>query len=231
MLKHLRHTFLSAFIVSVFCLLPTASACAASFPCEKAKSKIEKIICSQSELSDLDEYLGRYYWAARNYLQHADACMVSDQRAWIKAVRDKCQDAACLQHTYLNRLAVLHAVQAGATSLRNIALPKLAPLVWIIPPAADQIAAPRNILTTPLVLTGKLLNEVASGDGYVLLSEGKKHLIVPAMLLESPTDETLATMAQVPGASYEIVGRTEIKGDGARAFASSQCSYVFLVSP
>ncbi|MES2048048.1 MAG: hypothetical protein V4447_06590 [Pseudomonadota bacterium] len=226
-------SFLPDFIVSALFLLFSASADAASFPCDKAKSVIEKTICSQPELSDLDEYLGRYYWAARESLKHADACMVSDQRAWIKTVRDACQDAACLKRVYLNRLAQLDALQPGATSLRNIALPKVAPLVWIIPPAADQVAAPRNMLTMPLVAKGKLLNEVATGDGYVLLSEaeGRKHLIVPLMLLEPQTNEALATLARDPKAIYEIAGRTEIKGDGTRPFSSSQCSYVFRVVP
>lgn len=226
-------SFLPDFIVSAFLLLISALASAASFPCDKAKSIIEKTICSQPELSDLDEYLGRYYWAARESLKHADACMVSEQRAWLKTVRDACQDAACLKRVYLNRLAQLDALQPGAISLRNIALPKVAPLVWIIPPAADQVAAPRNMLTTLLLARGKLLNEVATGDGYVLLSEaeGKKYLIVPAMLLESPTNEALATLAQVTKAIYEIAGRTEIKGDGARAFSSGQCSYVYRMVP
>jgi hypothetical protein len=182
-------------------------------------------------VSDLDEYLGRYYWAARDYLHHADACMVSDQRAWLKSTRDRCQDASCLKRAYLIRLAVLDALQPGVTRLRNIELPKVTPLVWIVPPASDQVAAPRNSTTMPLVAKGKILNEIVTGDGFVLLSEAKKFLIVSAMLLESPTDETLASLAQVPDVRYELIGRTEIKGNDGRPFASGQCTYVYRVSP
>ena len=52
-------------------LLWSAGAAAASFPCEKAQTRIEKAICADKEVSDLDEYLGRYYarrgrrWGAR----------------------------------------------------------------------------------------------------------------------------------------------------------------------
>ena len=125
---------------------------AASFPCAKATTTVEKAICASSELSALDEDLARYYAAGREGLRHAEGCLVSDQRAWIRSVRDGCKDAACLRDAYLGRLAALHAIQPGATSLRNIELPRMPSLVWIVPPAADQVAAPRNVQTSPLTV-------------------------------------------------------------------------------
>lgn len=201
---------------------------AASFPCEKATTSVEKTICSAPELSTLDEYLGRYYAAARNRLQHAEDCLISDQRTWIRTVRDACKDSACLKTAYLERLSVLHAVQPGASSLRTIELPRTSSLVWIVPPAADQVAAPRNVRTNPLSVSGRIVNEVSAGDGYVLQSDGgEKHTIVSLMFLDQPTSDSLAQLAQVAGARYELRGRTDVAARGAKAFAASQCTFVY----
>lgn len=205
---------------------------AASFPCDKARSVIEKTICSSAEVSDLDEYLGRYFAGAKLHLRHAENCLVNDQRAWLRNVRDQCKDAECLKRVYLDRLALLHAIQPGATSLRNLALPKLPPLVWIVPPASDEVAAPRNQPTRPLSAKGKIIDEVATGDGYILQSEnGEKYLIVSSMLLEGPTADALTVLARIPNATYAVHGHTDSKGTNAKAFASGQCAFMYRTSP
>jgi len=205
---------------------------AASFPCEKARSAIEKSICGAAEVSELDEYMGRYFAGAKMYLQHAETCLINDQKAWLSRTRNQCKDADCLKRAYLDRLAVLHAVQPGATSLRNVALPRLPPLVWIVPPASDQVAAPRGQPTNPLSTSGKIVDELATGDGYVLQSgTGEKYLIVPSMLLEGPTADALTSLARLPNATYAIHGRTDAKGTNARAFSSSHCAFVYRTSP
>ena len=117
---------------------------AASFPCAQAHSRAEKLVCGSPALSELDDTLARQYAGARVALQHAQACLAADQRAWLRTVRDVCPDAACLQAAYLNRLAVLQGVQPGVSMLRNLELPAVPPLVWIVAPASDQVAAPRN---------------------------------------------------------------------------------------
>jgi len=107
----------------------SAPAGAASFPCEKAQNRVEKAICADAEVSALDEYLGRYYHAARATLQDAAPCLAADQKQWLSAVRNACADAGCLKKVYLERLAELHPLQPGASSLRNVALPAVASLV------------------------------------------------------------------------------------------------------
>ncbi len=205
---------------------------AASFPCEKAATKVEQAICASPELSTLDDHLGHYYAGARQALRHADDCLVSDQRAWIRTVRDACSEAACLKGAYLERLAVLHAVQPGLTRLRSVELPRRAPLVWIVPPAADQVAAPRNGPTRALVASGRIVDEVAAGDGYVLHSEaGARHTIVGLMFLDQPTGDALAQLARMADARYEVRGRTEPAAGGGRPFAPGQCSFVYRTAP
>lgn len=204
---------------------------AASFACDKAQTPVERLICATPEVSDLDEYLGRYYAGARADQAHADACLVADQRQWLRGVRNACKDSACLRSAYLQRLAELDPLQPGVTRLKNLALPKTAPLVWVVAPAADQVAAPRNRATRTLSLKGRLANEIASGDGLVLRSaDGKAHVVVSTMLLEPPSSDRLAELARELGARYELRGRTDAAG-GEGHFSAGHCTYVYRVAP
>lgn len=209
-----------------------ATAHAASFPCEKAASPIEKTICASLEVSQLDEYMGRYFEGAKLALPHADGCLLLNQKAWLKQVRGPCADATCLKRVYLERLAVLHALQPGMSMLRNVALPKVPPLVWIIAPASDDVAAPRNLPTKPLVAKGKIVNDIKQGDGYVLQSStGVKYLLMSAMLLENPTADALNDLSRAPNAVYEVHGQTHASGQYTNSFDEGKCAYVYRSSP
>jgi uncharacterized protein len=61
---------------------------AASFDCGKAASEVEKIICSDDELSRLDESLQKAYLEA---LKRADIKnqMIKSQRQWLKNEREE----------------------------------------------------------------------------------------------------------------------------------------------
>ncbi|GAA5166572.1 hypothetical protein [Viridibacterium curvum] len=210
-------------------LMPAALA--ASFPCEKARTPIEKTICNDAELSGLDEYLGRYYSAARTAVGRGDACLAADQTAWLRSVRGACKDATCLIRVYLSRLATLHALQPGASVLQRDLPPEM-PLVAVIPPALDEVAAPRNTAAQPLVAQGRLVDEVGTGDGHVLkTTAGARHIVMSTMLLESPASETLAALARTPNTSYEVRGFAETSGDGSRNFAPGRCSLVYRLLP
>ena len=96
----------------------------ASFDCAKAGTAVEKTICGDAELSSLDEHLGRYYVVALEQAGAGAACLKSDQRSWVKTIRNPCgADAQCLSAAYLQRLAALDGFQPGASALKNIALP------------------------------------------------------------------------------------------------------------
>jgi uncharacterized protein len=207
-------------------------AAAASFPCDKAATPIERAICSSQEISVLDEYLGRYYTGARLALKHADACLVADQRAWLQTARNPCKDTACLQRAYLQRLATLHALQPGVTSLRSVELPAAQALLWIVPPAGDQVGAPRNLKTRPFAATGRIVNEVAGGDGYVLLAAGgAKHLVMPLMFLEQPTMDALNELSRDPKARVEVRGRTASAAGETPDFSPGQCTFIYRAAP
>jgi uncharacterized protein len=207
---------------------------AASFTCSKAQSRVEKTICANTELSDLDEYLARYYGAARSALRDAQSCLVSDQRAWLRTTRDACPDAACLKTAYLERLAVLDALQPGASALKHVQLPRRAPLVWMLAPAKDEVAAPRNLPTRALQVQGRLLNEVSQGEGFVVkTSSGLSHGVLGLMFLEDPAQAALDALSKLPGALYEVRGETEqlAAGTAAPAFAPSRCIAIYRLAP
>jgi len=80
---------------------------AASFDCAKASTAVEKLICSEAKLSELDSRLALAY--RRALATPAVAQRVKqDQRVWL-ADRNKCADAACLTNAYQRRLASLEA--------------------------------------------------------------------------------------------------------------------------
>jgi uncharacterized protein len=81
---------------------------AASFDCAKATTSIEKTICADGNISDLDSQLMQSYKKSMSTAVNAEALKL-EQRAWLTNVRNKCQDAACLKLAYADRIAQLDA--------------------------------------------------------------------------------------------------------------------------
>ena len=68
-----------------FLCLVSSNAIAASFDCTQAKTNMEKAICNDSSLSELDEKLGSEYKTARLKLSPpADKAFVASQRSWLR---------------------------------------------------------------------------------------------------------------------------------------------------
>lgn len=215
-------------VLPAFALLAVAGiAHGASFDCALAKTEVERAICANEEVSNLDEYLGRYYAAARDAVKPAEKCLVTDQRAWIRNRRNVCKDADCLRKIYLERLAVLDPLQPGVTSIRGIELPKVKSLAWIVPPAADTVAAPPSQKPSPLVARGTLVNEVVDGDGFVVAkSDGSKVLFLPSMFIDD-TDKLESLIST--GGVYELRGIAEQGSDGMAHFAPGHCIFIYRV--
>lgn len=76
---------------------------AASFDCKKAESKVEKLICSEQELSRADEEMGRRYRAVLAEHSKDREEFIGQQRRWLKTVRNVCSDVKCLAFTYGRR--------------------------------------------------------------------------------------------------------------------------------
>jgi uncharacterized protein len=219
-------------VAAAVLLLGLSNAAAAqSFDCQKAGTPVEKLICADAPLRELDEYLGRYYAAARAELEGAASCLQADQAQWLKATRNACSTAACLKTAYLNRLGELDPLQPGATAIKNLELPNVPALVWVIPPAADKVAAPAKPDAKPLTATGTIVDEVTTGDGYMLrAADGTKFPLVLLMFLDGKTPEQLAALARQKGATFRATGFAAT--DGKRTyFEPSRCTFIHRMPP
>ena len=81
---------------------------AASFDCNRAETRIEKMICAEAELSKLDDDLAGAYAIALENRSQSDTkeALKNDQKTWLKE-RNTCGDTSCVKSSYVNRLAVL----------------------------------------------------------------------------------------------------------------------------
>ena len=81
----------------------------ASFDCAKASTRIEKLICSDSELASLDIELSRAYANARNSLDAAGKkVLLDEQRKWLEAY-NQCSDKPCVLHNLQIRIKTLQS--------------------------------------------------------------------------------------------------------------------------
>lgn len=89
-----------AFFLSFF----SAPASAASFDCKKAKTSFEKLVCSDIELSRLDEELAVTYKNALAASTDKNA-QRNVQRAWLELARRKFTTITSLAHAYKRQIA------------------------------------------------------------------------------------------------------------------------------
>lgn len=220
-------------ICVVLALLGTlGSASAASFDCNKARGHIEKTICADPELSELDEHLGRYYEGARMTLQGSEACFKTDQMQWLKSVRNACGDNACLKTAYLNRLGELDALQPGVTAIKSMILPRTMTLVWVIPPALDKVAAPPNPKAKPFEVTGTLVNEMAGNPGFehgfvLRAKDGTTYPLVLLMFLDGRTTDHLSGWAKQNDTVFVARGHAAKDENGKTYFEPSRCVFIY----
>lgn len=96
----------------------------AGFDCARVLTQVERTLCAQPELALQDYRLGLVYRRLHEQLRApARSRLLADQGAWLRRVRDRCADAACLSTAYLDRLARLQAwPQTGPDATRQVAL-------------------------------------------------------------------------------------------------------------
>lgn len=88
-----------------FLLFPTLSP-AAGFDCAKAFTAVEKLICSNPQLSDQDEELSVAYREATSEARDSTS-LVLDQKRWLQIERGSCRDEKCLKKVYRERIGEL----------------------------------------------------------------------------------------------------------------------------
>lgn len=78
-----------------------------SFECNKAGEFIEKTICSNQNLADLDNTMANLYNNALSRAVNPEE-VKKEQRAWLKNNRNKCSNAECLEQEYSSRIETLN---------------------------------------------------------------------------------------------------------------------------
>jgi len=105
-------------------LLAPAYLHAASFDCTKARTPVEKAICSSPELSAADDKLDQAYRAALSNVPEAAALVREAQRVWLQSLRGKCSPvdkkypfAECLASEWESRIYFLNGI---AVRMNNV---------------------------------------------------------------------------------------------------------------
>ncbi len=97
----------------------------ASFDCTKATGKTEKIICSDEDISILDEKLSKLYNHCLAISNHVEKLRLA-QRHWLRNDRNLCSDSNCVIKAYENRIIQLEKDKFVSESRneyeRNIAM-------------------------------------------------------------------------------------------------------------
>lgn len=88
------------FLILIFIYVSSANA--ASFDCKNAKAEIEIKICSDIEISALDEILYSHYTIAKNVMPSFEK-LKNLQIDWLKA-RNMCQSNDCISKQYDNQI-------------------------------------------------------------------------------------------------------------------------------
>ena len=96
-------------IICISLFLSSSLAHATSFDCAKASTTIEKTICADDQISALDSRLMETYKKALSETSNADD-VKADQKTWLSKIRNKCPDAECIKHAYIDRIATLNSL-------------------------------------------------------------------------------------------------------------------------
>lgn len=108
LMKHSHFVSVSALLLS-FTQPDLQAAASPSFNCQKAASVVERAICSDEILADLDQQLGKIWKSFLSAFNDADmkAQMRQEQSAWVTS-RNQCQaDINCISTAYKQRLNAL----------------------------------------------------------------------------------------------------------------------------
>jgi uncharacterized protein len=86
---------------------------AASFPCEAAKTFVEKAVCADPKLSADDEAIARRWRVARQSGDDGQV-LLEKQREWLRS-RNTCRDLSCVRKSYRARLLSLDQLGQSVT--------------------------------------------------------------------------------------------------------------------
>jgi uncharacterized protein len=109
----------------------------ASFDCQKASSKTEKMICSSPQTAKLDVALSNAY---RKTLAASDNQneVKAEQMTWLSSVRSKCESTDCLDSAYAARIKAIEERGSNPVPIAPVATSTTEPPVAASTPKAEE---------------------------------------------------------------------------------------------
>lgn len=110
--------WMKTFFVFIFIGLNFSMSYAASFPCSRASTEVEKLICDDPKLSSMDEEMANLYRKALSNSGYP-AKIKREQREWLNSYRNTCRSEKCLLIAYAARLETLGSTSSLASGYSN----------------------------------------------------------------------------------------------------------------
>jgi uncharacterized protein len=198
----------------------------ASFDCAKAKTKIDKLVCGDPKLSELDEKLSGLYKKVLE-LTPAPEDSKEQQREWVKGSRNTCKDAACLEEAYASRISELEK------DLKNLPFkPSLEKPLLTLParPPEERIDA-AIVKKEPLELTGRVTADHDAAGGKYDINSAKTNY--PIRYMWELTDAQNEMLDKIEGSNQYVVlkGQLVTYKDGSKAIDTDSIVQIFGQSP
>jgi len=203
----------------------------ASFDCAKAKTKIDKLVCGDPKLSDLDDKLTALYnqVLAKSPVPEDTK---EQQREWVKQSRNVCKDADCLQQAYTSRISDLQE-QLEKLPFKPV-LDK--PLI-VLPssPAEDRDAAakigPAIVKKEPLELIGYVsAGHDVAGANFQIIS-GKRYYVIRYAWDLTDEQKDVLTKIEDPNQYVLLKAQLVTYKDGSKAIDSDSEVQIFAQLP
>lgn len=169
---------------------------AASFNCMKASTKIENLICGDTELSKIDEDLTKAYLQS---LEQSDVKQqtINAQRQWLKEVRNICTDTVCLKTAYEVRINELTSTTFDCDNIAGLDEPQSSLINAI---ADSDITALKSLLKTKFDLN------FVSPEGWspLTLATSNKNNQMVEILLKNGANPNLVDCRGVKYTALEL---------------------------
>lgn len=215
--------------IALLISLSPALAHGASFDCNKASTRTEKMICSNAKLSSADEQLAKSFKEALAASTDKQA-LRDEQKEWLASQRDVCPAAACMLDAYLARIGQLDRISAGAAPANNPssgATPFL--VIKAVPEKTpdkierDNIQARHAVEVSGTIEFG---HDAAGGNYFVDSGKKKQYTLGYVWDIDDVTQDQLAKLAD-SNAKVTVRGTITIWKDGSASFDNAQPISIF----
>ena len=217
-------------LLSLALLAVSGPLLAASFECQRNDVPIEKKICSDAVVSDLDEVMARFYAGANSALKGNASCLRIDQQEWLRH-RNTCKDIPCLDRVYRERLGELTLLQPGINLQRRLDVPEGPRLIGALAPEPDRVMAP-SIASKPGSVTGDLVYDDKQGAFVIREAPGKQTIVLLDAMRHGDNATQFPVMEETNrGQKVSARGRLAVKDGGTPVFDRRSCVYLYRLPP